>query len=66
MVIWSELTKSNNVKNAGRACLNMAVGCEVLGKTKEALACAKKAYEDYGNKIARDYANRLAARLNAE
>ncbi len=66
MEVWSGLTKSNNTKNAGRACLNMAVGCEVLGKTKEALAWAKKAYEDFGNKIARDYANTLKARLSFE
>ena len=66
MEIWKPLTNSANVKSAGRACLNMAVGCEVLGKTKEALAWAKKSYEDYGNKVGRDYANTLAARLNFE
>lgn len=66
MEIWSPLTKSENYKNAGRACLNMAVACEVLGKTKEALAWAKKSYEDYGNKIGRDYANALKYRLNEE
>jgi hypothetical protein len=64
--VWLELTKSKNRKNAGRACLNMAVACEVLGKTDEALTWAKKAYEDYGNKLGREYANNLKYRANYE
>jgi hypothetical protein len=66
MEVWTPLTKSNNRKNAGRACLNMAVACEVLGKTNDAFTWAKKAYEDYGNKLGRDYANKLKYRLNYE
>jgi uncharacterized protein DUF6340 len=66
MEIWSGLTKSSNATNAGRACLNMAVGCEVLGRTEEAIVWAKKGYEDHGNKISRDYANQLRSRLNDE
>jgi hypothetical protein len=64
--IWSVIANSATGKNAGRACLNMAVCCEVLGKTKEALVWAKKGYEDYGNRLARDYANILSRRLNDE
>ncbi|MBI5541373.1 MAG: hypothetical protein HY951_15010 [Bacteroidia bacterium] len=64
--IWTELTKTTKRKNAGRACVNMAVSCEVLGKTDLALMWAKKAYEDYGNKIGRDYANQLKYRRDME
>ena len=64
--IWMELTKSRNRKNAGRACLDVAVTYEVLGKTSDALTWARKAYEDYGNKLARDYQNQLSYRLRME
>ncbi|HRG37459.1 MAG TPA: DUF6340 family protein [Bacteroidia bacterium] len=64
--IWLELTKSKNRKNAGKACLNMAVACEALGNIKDAYSWAKKAYEDYGNRLGRDYANKLKYRLNYE
>jgi hypothetical protein len=57
--IWSELAKNSNRKNAGRACLNMAVSSEVSGQYDNALMWAKKSYEDYGNKLGRDYANQL-------
>ncbi len=64
--VWLELTKSKNATNAGRACLNMAVACEVQGSINEAYTWAKKAYEDYGNRLGRDYANKLKYRLNYE
>jgi hypothetical protein len=64
--IWAVIANSATGKNAGRACLNMAVCCEVLGKTKDALAWAKKGYEDHGDKLSRDYANILARRINDE
>lgn len=64
--IWQELAKSSNRKNAGRACLDVAVAYEVLGKTNDAIAWAKKAYEDYGNKLARDYQGQLSYRLRME
>jgi hypothetical protein len=64
--VWLELTKSTNRKNAGKACLNMAVACEVLGKINEAYTWAKKSYEEYGNKLGREYANKLKYRLNYE
>ncbi len=61
--LWEPLTKSENTKNAGRACLNMAVAYEVLGETDKALIWAKKGYTDFGNKLARDYQNQLQDRL---
>ncbi len=64
--VWKSIAKNTSGKNAGRACLNIAVGYEVLGNSKEALFWAKKSYEDYGNKIGRDYANILKDRLNYE
>ena len=66
MQSWLPLTKSNNYRNAGRACLNMAVACEVLGRSDEALTWAKKSYEDYGNKVARTYTNILLDRRRYE
>lgn len=64
--IWAQLANSKNRTNAGRACLDMAVACEVLGKTQLALEWAKKSYTDYGNKLGRDYANVLKNRLQME
>lgn len=52
---WNELLKGASPKNAGRLCLNIAVGYEVLGNTGSAQDWAKKAYELYGNKLARNY-----------
>ena len=42
--VWLELTKSKRRKNAGRACLDMAVACEVLGKTNDAFMWARPHY----------------------
>jgi hypothetical protein len=64
---WTKLLNSTkNNKNAGRACLNIAVAHEVLGNTKEAMVWAKKAYEDYGNKLAKHYMGLLNIRLETE
>lgn len=63
---WEEIASKATGRNAGKACLNIAVAYEVLGKNEEALKWAKKAYEDYGNKIARDYANKLKYRIRYE
>ena len=59
--IWLELSNSSKGKNAGRACLNMAVAFEVLGQYDKALMWARKSYENYGNKLARDYVSQLRA-----
>ncbi len=64
--VWLDIANKASGRNAGRACLNLAVACEVLGNTKEALGWAKKSYEDYGNKLGREYANKLKYRINIE
>ncbi len=64
--VWFSIAQKASGKNAGKACLNLAVACEVLGKTEEALSWAKKSYEDYGNKLGRDYANKLKYRIRIE
>jgi tetratricopeptide (TPR) repeat protein len=64
--IWKEIAKSRKRKNAGRACLNIAVAYEVLGNTDKALEWIKKSYEDYNNKLGRDYAKVLIRRKNLE
>lgn len=56
---WKEILKSCSSKNAGRACLNIAVGYEVLGDKNQALQWAKKSYEDYGDELGRTYSNIL-------
>lgn len=63
---WKVLAGSANRENAGRACLNVAVSCEVLGNIGEAIVWAQKAYTDYGNKTARDYQERLRYRMRIE
>ena len=52
---WNALSKSKNSKVAGRACFNMALGCEVLGKIDLAKTWAQKAFTDFGNNNARRY-----------
>ncbi|MGD2033769.1 MAG: DUF6340 family protein [Bacteroidales bacterium] len=64
--IWNGLTEDSKRKTAGRACLNIAVAYEVLGNTDLALQWAKRAYEDYNDKLARDYAKILLKRKTIE
>ncbi|MBN1952146.1 MAG: hypothetical protein JW801_13170 [Bacteroidales bacterium] len=64
--IWSGILDQSNRKTAGRICLNIAVANEVLGNTEEALKWAQKSYEDYGDKLGRDYAKVLLRRKNIE
>jgi hypothetical protein len=63
---WTEILNHTSRKNAGRACLNIAVSYEVLGNTNQTLQWAKKSYEDYGDGLARDYAKILLDRKNIE
>ncbi len=63
---WKEVLKHSSHKTAGKACLNIAVSYEVLGNTDLALEWAKKSYEDYNNKLARDYSKILLNRKNLE
>lgn len=64
--IWKEVTNRAKQKSAGRACLNIAVAYEVLGDTEKALEWAQKSYQDYGDKLGRDYAKTLLRRRNLE
>jgi hypothetical protein len=63
---WKEVVRNGNRKTAGRACLDIAVGYEVLGQTDKALEWVKRSYQDYNNKLARDYAKILLKRKNFE
>ncbi len=64
--LWDELSDDQKRKTAGRACLNIAVGYEVLGNTEEALKWAQRSYEYYGDKLGRDYAKILLKRRAIE
>ena len=61
--IWTNITKTENSKNVGRAYYNLAVASEVDGDLETAYANAKKAFEVYGNKPARMYMNILNIRI---
>lgn len=52
---WNALSKSVNSKVAGRACFNMALGCEVKGEIDIAKSWAQKAFTDYKVRKARNY-----------
>ena len=60
--LWTKQSNSENRKNAGRACFNMAVACETLGKYDLAVTWAEKAYSEYGIQMALPYANELKQR----
>lgn len=60
--LWLEETKSPKRKVAGRACYNMAIYAEINGDLQGAIDWAQKAYADYGNRQALDYANILRNR----
>ena len=55
---------TTNKKAAGRAAYNMAVASEVNGNLDIALDWANRAWNDYGNKKAREYVNTIKARQN--
>ena len=60
--IWLELTDHPKRKTAGRACLNMAVACEVMGEYGAALDWAQRSYEYYDDKLGREYSKILLRR----
>lgn len=65
--IWKKIIAeagTANKKAAGRAAYNMAVASEVEGHVDIALDWAQRAWNDYGNKKARDYINTLKQRMN--
>lgn len=63
--LWEKETTNSDPDIAGRACYNMAIINEINGNLTEAVRWAEKAYEDYENKLARDYARILKNRLDA-
>lgn len=63
---WKDLITHANRVTAGRACLNIAVACEVLGRTDLALEWAQRSYEEYSDKLGRDYAKVLLNRKKIE
>lgn len=64
--IWTRIASNVNSVSAGRAALNVAVAYEVLGNTELALEWAQRAYENHGDKQARDYAKILLRRKRFE
>ena len=64
--IWTEIANNPSSKSAGRAAYNIAVAHEVLGNTDLALEWAQRSYQDYGDKMARDYAKVLLRRKRWE
>ncbi len=63
--LWEKEVTNNKGDIAGRACYNMAIINEINGNLEEAIKWAEKSYEDYGNKLARDYARVLKNRRNS-
>lgn len=61
--IWTNITKTSDNKNVGRAYYNLAVASEVDGDLETAYTNAKKSFEVYGNKNARTYMNILNVRI---
>jgi len=59
--IWTDVV-NNYGKSAGRAAHNIAVAYEVKGETDLALEWAQRAYQEFGDKMARDYAKVLLNR----
>jgi hypothetical protein len=62
--LWSQVANSPDSKIAGRACYNMALASEVLGKPEIALDWAQKSASTYGNSNAKQYVVILQQRLN--
>lgn len=64
--IWKkiEATAGDNQKAAGRAAYNMAIIAELNGNLDLALDWAKKAWNSYGNKKARNYIQVIEMRQN--
>lgn len=61
--IWTNITKTTDAKNVGRAYYNLAVASEVEGDLETALTYATKASEVYGNKQAKYYKTVLSNRI---
>lgn len=57
--LWKKNTLSKSKKASGRACFNMALGCEVLGQFEAAKDWAEKSYVEYGIRKGRIYLHEL-------
>jgi len=60
--LWQQETSNHDPKVAGRACYNMAIISEINGDLNEATQWARKAYEQYNNRLALHYLNILENR----
>ena len=61
--MWQKDLNHPKAKVAGRATHNMAIYYEIIGDVYKALEFAQKAYTDYNNKEARNYARILNDRI---
>ena len=60
--VWLKETNNTSRKIAGRACYNMAIISEINGDIDKAIEWAKKAYENYNNRLGLTYVNILKNR----
>jgi hypothetical protein len=60
--MWLKETNSASSKIAGRACYNMAIVSEINGDVNRGIEWAKKAYENYNNRLGLAYVNILKNR----
>jgi hypothetical protein len=60
--LWLKETENPKMKIAGRAAYNMAIISEINGNVDVAIEWAVKSYQDYDNKLAREYVNILRNR----
>lgn len=63
---WQQGLTHAATKEAGYLCYNIAISYEVLGDLTTAKSWADRAYVDYGNKKAREYAATLNRRMYQE
>lgn len=60
--LWKKETENSKRKIAGRAHYNMAILSEINGDLDMAIQWAQKAYENYNNRLALEYVNKLKVR----
>jgi hypothetical protein len=60
--LWFKETTNSSNKLAGRACYNMAIINEINGEMDKAIDWARKAYENYNNRLALRYVGVLEDR----
>jgi hypothetical protein len=62
-MVWQKAAKDSIPEIAGKAYFNLALAEEIKGELGAAADYAKKSYQDYGNKKALGYLNRLEQRI---